>query len=632
MWVNEALSYLFLYYSVYMAAAVLGLVLRQTLIRQWGRATEGLLIIGLQLVAAGLTLLYDFQLLLMGLNWGLNLVILIILWRWFASHSLSGVNFYVANLYMVGAGIAWGIPFLLGLPVSLMTKLLLMATAPLVVLVIPASFVLLIELYEVLCREKWKRPRNIHPRRKKLEEPMVSIHVPTYSEPPDVVKGTLDKLAELDYSNYEVLVIDNNTTDPNLWEPVRDHCQELGDKFKFLHVENLEGAKAGALNYLMPLTHPQAEIIGVVDADYHVDTDFLRALVGYFDDENVGFVQTPHDYREWRGNIFQSMCYWEYKIFFYTTMVSLNEREAAITVGTMCLIRKQALIDAGGWSEWCVTEDSELAIRIHDKGYSSVYVNTTFGKGLIPDTFEAYKKQRYRWTAGPVQEFRHHLKHLIGLSGRSSKYSLTQRLHHLHHGLNNVLIGLGVPFLGLNMAVIGSMVWHREVVSVPFELWLAATVLLGTNIMLTIFTDWVVMKPGFFGLVGKNLASRALYHVIVLAAFKTTLTGNAAWKRTNKFKSRHSVLAALYATKDEMVLAGLLMGFIYISYSMLPYTGLALMFMIGLSYSALSYMTAPLVSLMAVWSGKRSAEKSSVVAKEAIRGDVLIQTMPQEFI
>jgi cellulose synthase/poly-beta-1,6-N-acetylglucosamine synthase-like glycosyltransferase len=71
------------------------------------------------------------------------------------------------------------------------------------------------------------------------------------------------------------------------------------------------------------------------------------------------------------------MCYWEYKAFFHTTLVALNERDAALTIGTMCLLRKKAVEEAGGWATWCLTEDSELAIRIHDLGYSSIYVPST---------------------------------------------------------------------------------------------------------------------------------------------------------------------------------------------------------------------------------------------------------------
>src|SRR5206468_6121527 len=141
-------------------------------------------------------------------------------------------------------------------------------------------------------------------------------------------------------------------------------------RFRFKHVEGLSGAKAGALNLALSIMAPDAELVGVVDADYLVRPDWLKRLIGYFDDPLMGFVQPPHDYRGWERHPYLRACYFEYLYFFRTTMVSLNERDAAITVGTMSLLRREALERAGGWAEWCVTEDSELAIRVHALGYS----------------------------------------------------------------------------------------------------------------------------------------------------------------------------------------------------------------------------------------------------------------------
>ena len=75
------------------------------------------------------------------------------------------------------------------------------------------------------------------------EEPFVSIHVPTHNEPPEVVLQTLRSLSKLKWSNYEVLVIDNNTSDPKLWRPLAEYCQLLGSRFRFHHVEGLAGFK-----------------------------------------------------------------------------------------------------------------------------------------------------------------------------------------------------------------------------------------------------------------------------------------------------------------------------------------------------------------------------------------------------
>jgi cellulose synthase/poly-beta-1,6-N-acetylglucosamine synthase-like glycosyltransferase len=113
----------------------------------------------------------------------------------------------------------------------------------------------------------------------------IEIQVPAHNEPPEVLCETLNHLAQLDYQNFSVLVIDNNTEDPAVWMPVERHCQELGDRFCFVRQEGLQGAKAGALNYVLAEhSDRDAELIAVVDADYHVEPDWLSAVIGHFED------------------------------------------------------------------------------------------------------------------------------------------------------------------------------------------------------------------------------------------------------------------------------------------------------------------------------------------------------------
>src|SRR5262249_27640364 len=98
--------------------------------------------------------------------------------------------------------------------------------------------------------------------------PKVSIHVPAYMEPPEMVRQTLDAVARLDYPNFECVVVINNTPDPAFWQPVEEHCRELGARFKFVNAQKLAGYKAGALRLALAHTAPDAEIIGIIDADY----------------------------------------------------------------------------------------------------------------------------------------------------------------------------------------------------------------------------------------------------------------------------------------------------------------------------------------------------------------------------
>ena len=106
--------------------------------------------------------------------------------------------------------------------------------------------------------------------------PKVSIHVPAHREPPDMLKATLDAVARLDYPNFECVVVINNTPDPAFWRPIEDHCRALGERFKFINQDNVEGYKAGALRLALAHTAADAEVIGVIDADYVVKSGLAQ--------------------------------------------------------------------------------------------------------------------------------------------------------------------------------------------------------------------------------------------------------------------------------------------------------------------------------------------------------------------
>ena len=257
--------------------------------------------------------------------------------------------------------------------------------------------------------------------------PKVSLHLPICNEPPHMVKLTLDSLAQLDYPNFEVLVLDNNTRDPAVWQPVQEYCAHLGPRFRFFTLGQWPGFKAGALNYGLAQTAPDAEVVGLIDADYVVEKDWLTSLIPYFDNPKVGWVQAPQDHREWEHEPFKEMINWEYAGFFHIGMVSRNEANAIIQHGTMTLIRRQALEETGRWGEWCICEDAELGLRLLEHGYESVYINHSFGHGLTPDSFLGYKKQRFRWAFGAMQIMKGHAAELNPF--RKTRLTAAQKYH-----------------------------------------------------------------------------------------------------------------------------------------------------------------------------------------------------------
>ena len=159
-----------------------------------------------------------------------------------------------------------------------------------------------------------------------VRSPKVSIHLPAYREPPEMLLRTIDSVARLDYPNFECVVVINNTPDPAFWQPIEARCRELGPRFKFICVQNLVGFKAAALRLAMKEDCGRhCEIIGVIDADYVIDPSWLKDLVPGFADPEVGLIQAPQDHRDGDRSFMHAAMNAEYAGFFDIGMVERNE-------------------------------------------------------------------------------------------------------------------------------------------------------------------------------------------------------------------------------------------------------------------------------------------------------------------
>ena len=281
--------------------------------------------------------------------------------------------------------------------------------------------------------------------------PKVSIHIPAYFEPVDMLKATLDAVSRLDYPNFECVVIINNTPDPAFWQPIQDHCRALGERFKFINAEKVKGFKAGALRIAMDRTAADAEIIGIIDADYVVEPDWLKDLVPVFADPRVGLVQAPQDHRDEDRSLMHYMMNGEYAGFFDIGMVQRNEENAIIVHGTMCLIRRAAMDMVGGWSSDTICEDTDLGLAIQEAAWLTHYTNHRYGQGLLPDTYEAFKKQRHRWAYGGFQIMKKHWRRFLP---GASRLTPDQRREFSLGWLN----WLGAESLGVLVAIL-NLIW-----------------------------------------------------------------------------------------------------------------------------------------------------------------------------
>jgi exo-beta-1,3-glucanase (GH17 family)/cellulose synthase/poly-beta-1,6-N-acetylglucosamine synthase-like glycosyltransferase len=318
-----------------------------------------------------------------------------------SSANLVGTWCAAIVAFWTGHYFVWGAAFALGLGVLLLIPLVAIALA---------------RIEEIAAIAFGRPPRRLTsspPLVPEVFAPKVSIHIPACCEPPEMLRATLDAVARLDYANFECVVVINNTPDPALWRPIEEHCETLGERFKFVRIENHVGYKAGALRIALANTASDADIIGVIDADYVVSADWLKDLVPVFADPRVGLVQSPQDHRDGNRSVMHHAMNAEYAGFFDIGMVQRNEFNAIIVHGTMCLIRRAAIDSSGGWSSATIVEDADLGLTLLEQGWIAHYTNRRYGYGLLPDTFDAYKRQRHRWAFGGLQILRKHWQHLL---------------------------------------------------------------------------------------------------------------------------------------------------------------------------------------------------------------------------
>ncbi len=407
----------------------------------------------------------------------------------------------------------------------LMTPLVLLACA----IIITEG----IEMAASLWREDRRSVRAAIP----MKSPRVSIHVPTYNEPPQMVIETLNALSRLDYDDYEVILLDNNTPDPQVWRPVEAHCRALdstagGPHFRFFHFDGVKGFKAGALNRALALTDPAATHIGVIDSDYQVQPFWLRRAMPYFASPSIALVQGPQDYRDHADNNFKAMAYEEYRGFFHIGMIERNEHNAIIQHGTMTLVSKPALEEVGGWAEWCITEDTELGLKLFEAGFEAAYIPQRMGAGLEPDTLEAFMSQRYRWVYGAMRILKRHAGAIF--LGRSA-LSWEQRYQFLSGWLPWISDGLGMVVTLMALAWTAAMWASPTYVDVPMPaLSAAAMALFATKCLKTLWLYPPKVRSGFKGAMMASVAGLALTHTVGKAVWTGLFTSGKPFLRTPK--------------------------------------------------------------------------------------------------
>jgi len=258
-------------------------------------------------------------------------------------------------------------------------------------------------------------PLSKPPRASIREHPLITVHIATYNEPPVLLIDNLRSLQKQTYQNFETIVLDNNTKDKTVWEPVQSYVKTLPKKFQFFHIEKLQGFKAAALNMMRQKSNLDAKFTATIDADYKTENTFLEEGLSYFTDKNIAFVQFPQAYlNATPTNLGITL---EYEHFFSTYMNAANHLNCVGATGTLTIFNNKILNEVGSFDQNSITEDAEIGFRIIESGYKTVYVHTLAGKGFMPYDIEAYKKQKTRWAKGNAVILKKFLSvYLFGIS------------------------------------------------------------------------------------------------------------------------------------------------------------------------------------------------------------------------
>jgi exo-beta-1,3-glucanase (GH17 family)/cellulose synthase/poly-beta-1,6-N-acetylglucosamine synthase-like glycosyltransferase len=443
------------------------------------------------------------------------------------STAANGVGAWVATLfaYWNGHYFVFGSAFALTLGLMLLVPLVLIAMA---------------RIEEIAAVAFGRKPRRLIVKGEPVAPatmgagvtfPKVSIHVPAYFEPPEMLKQTLDAVARLDYPNFECVVIINNTPDPAFWQPIQDHCRALGERFKFINAEKVQGFKAGALRIAMDRTAADAEIIGIIDADYVVQPDWLKDLVPVFADPRVGLVQAPQDHRDGDRSLMHYVMNGEYAGFFDIGMIQRNEANAIIVHGTMCLIRRAAMDMAGGWAGDTICEDTDLGLAIIEHGWLTHYTNHRYGHGLLPDTYEAFKKQRHRWAYGGFQIVKKHWRRFLP---GASRLSPDQRREFALGWLN----WLGAESLGVLVAIL-NLIWVPIVafadIAIPDKILTLPIIAAFMVSLLHFVTMYRLRVPVKWGqMLGAMVAAMSVQWTVSRAVANGLITEHLPFTRTSK--------------------------------------------------------------------------------------------------
>ncbi|MFR9807204.1 glycosyltransferase family 2 protein [Pseudonocardia sp. RS010] len=220
-------------------------------------------------------------------------------------------------------------------------------------------------------------------------EATVDVFITTYGESLDDIRRTVVAALAME-GRHTTYVLDDGRT-----AGVLALARELGAIY--VTRAGNDYAKAGNVNHALGLT--TGEFFVILDADFVVQPDFLRETLPFFADPTVAFVQTPQVYGNLNNLLSRGAGYMQ-TVFYRFMLPGKNRFNAAFCVGTNVVFRRSAVMEIGGIYQESKSEDVWTSLKLHERGWRSVYIATELAIGRTPETIEAYSTQQLRWATG----------------------------------------------------------------------------------------------------------------------------------------------------------------------------------------------------------------------------------------
>ena len=346
----------------------------------------------------------------------------------------------------------------------------------------------------------------------------ISVVVPAHNEEITVVE-TVKSLLSLDYRLYEIIVVDDGSTDDTssalieafsmhaVHRPIRRQIDCRPEEFVYeTHdtkvpltvIRKKNGGKADALN--MGINAANYPYFICMDADSVLQYDSLKKITEpVLERENTvavgGLVRLSNDVELERGrvkkyrlprNILACMQVLEYDRSFLASRILFDKFNGSLIIsGAFGLFKKDVVIAAGGYNSKTMGEDMELVVKLHEYcnvnniDYTIAYATDAVCWTQAPERLRDLMKQRKRWHIGLFQSMTRHRRMFF-----NPKFGAVSLISYLYFLVYELLS----PFIEIFGVFTMALAWALDLINVPFMiLFFAVYAFFGSVLSLTAF-------------------------------------------------------------------------------------------------------------------------------------------------